>query len=54
MWNASPHLRYLGWLLGSMAPYAQYAVAPRKVKMKAQQLGPLLLSDKEKAAALTI
>ena len=48
-----PYVRYLGWHLGKMAPFDLYAAALRKFETKAQQLGTLPLSDKEKVAALT-
>ena len=52
--TVEPYVRYLsmGWHLGNMAPYDPYAAGLRAFKTKAQQLGTLTLSDKEKVAAL--
>ena len=52
--TVEPYVHYLGWHLGSMAPYNQYAAGLRKFETKAQQLGTLPLTDKEQVAALNI
>jgi len=46
------YVRYLGWYLGEMAPYDQYAPALRTFEVKAGQLAQLQLSDEEKGRAL--